>query len=386
MPFFTTRPTSRMRPIADETFRSVPVMQQQQQARRRATAARPAGSAAPAANARNCTTRIDEDEHDGDAEDHQQLAKRLPLRRVLPADLVGVADRQLQVGQLRLESRRRRCPGRALRGCRSRAPSAAGSRAAAPPGRSRAPARQRRHRHERAASACGWRSRGSAADRSDTRPAAARAPARADRAGAGRSRTSPSQRRTADPATCSTVRPTPGRSPADRCSTSSRDCRAACRRRRRRRRRCSSISSTGSASASSRSGSSPKILTSIGVGAPSRSPSMSCSSWTNSISASGAASCSFGRRSAMISSADRLRSPRGFSRTRMSPLFCAVAKSPSSDPVRREYDATSGVAGQDLLHRPHLSIGLLRAPSRRASGSRRRSRLRRPAAGSRCRR
>ena len=25
MPFFTTRPTSRMSPIADETFRSVPV-------------------------------------------------------------------------------------------------------------------------------------------------------------------------------------------------------------------------------------------------------------------------------------------------------------------------------------------------------------------------
>ena len=28
----------------------------------------------------------------------------------------------------------------------------------------------------------------------------------------------------------------------------------------------------------------------------------------------------------------------------MSPVFCAVANRPSSDPVRREYDATSGVA------------------------------------------
>ena len=28
----------------------------------------------------------------------------------------------------------------------------------------------------------------------------------------------------------------------------------------------------------------------------------------------------------------------------MSPVFCAVANRPSSDPVRREYDATSGVS------------------------------------------
>ena len=31
MPFFTTRPISRIRPIADDTFRSVPVSEQQQQ-------------------------------------------------------------------------------------------------------------------------------------------------------------------------------------------------------------------------------------------------------------------------------------------------------------------------------------------------------------------
>ena len=43
-----------------------------------------------------------------------------------------------------------------------------------------------------------------------------------------------------------------------------------------------------------------------------------------------------GAQVAMISSADRLRSPRGFSRTRMSPVFCCVANRPSSDPVRRE--------------------------------------------------
>ena len=30
----------------------------------------------------------------------------------------------------------------------------------------------------------------------------------------------------------------------------------------------------------------------------------------------------------------------------MSPLFCGVANRPSSDPVRREYAATSGVSGR----------------------------------------
>ena len=111
---------------------------------------------------------------------------------------------------------------------------------------------------------------------------------------------------------------------------------------------------------SSTSGSSPKILTSIGVGLPSRSPSMSCSSWTNSIPSSGAASCQLRPQLGddlleLIGSA----APRGFSRTRMSPVFCAVANRPSSDPVRREYDATSGVSLQNLLDRPHLAVGLL---------------------------
>ena len=44
----------------------------------------------------------------------------------------------------------------------------------------------------------------------------------------------------------------------------------------------------------------------------------------------------------MTSSAG-LRLPAGFSRTRMSPLVCWVAKRPSSDPVRRVNAAISGV-------------------------------------------
>ena len=69
----------------------------------------------------------------------------------------------------------------------------------------------------------------------------------------------------------------------------------------------------------------------------------------------------------------------------MSPVFCAVANRPSSDPVRREYAATSGVCGDDLLDRAHLPIGFRRARCRPASGSRGRTRLRRPPARSRCR-
>ena len=65
----------------------------------------------------------------------------------------------------------------------------------------------------------------------------------------------------------------------------------------------------------------------------------------------GAASCSLSRRSVMISSASRARSPRGFRRTRMSPVFCCVANRPSSDPVRRVNAATSGVCCEDRLDR-----------------------------------
>ena len=175
------------------------------------------------------------------------------------------------------------------------------------------------------------------------------------------------------------------RRPPDRSSRSLRDCRAACRRCRRRRRSCSSISSTGSASDASTSGSSPKILTSIGVGLPSRSPSMSCSSWTNSISASGAASCSFGRRSEMISSADRLalaarlqahQDVAGVLRRGEQPELRSGAPR-----VRRHF----GRLGDDLFDARAPGDRFPRARCPPASGSRRRIRLRRPAAEIRCR-
>ncbi len=51
---------------------------------------------------------------------------------------------------------------------------------------------------------------------------------------------------------------------------------------------------------------------------------------------SGAALCTRSRTSSMISSDECCRRLRGFRRTRMSPLFCGVANSPSSEPVRRE--------------------------------------------------
>ena len=68
---------------------------------------------------------------------------------------------------------------------------------------------------------------------------------------------------------------------------------------------CRRTSCSRSASEASTSGSSPKTFTSIGVGFPSRSPIMSCSSWTNSTSTSGAASCSLSRSSSTTSSAGR---------------------------------------------------------------------------------
>ena len=42
----------------------------------------------------------------------------------------------------------------------------------------------------------------------------------------------------------------------------------------------------------------------------------------------------------------------------MSPLFCAVAKRPSSEPVRREYAATSGVSATTRSISTHLAIGV----------------------------
>ena len=44
-----------------------------------------------------------EHQHDRQREDHQQLAERLRLRLILPADLVGVADRQLERVEVRAD-------------------------------------------------------------------------------------------------------------------------------------------------------------------------------------------------------------------------------------------------------------------------------------------
>ena len=102
MPFLTTRPTSRMRPIADDDIQSVPVR-----------SSRPNAPASDSGGRKNDQHRRqepaeldDEDEEDergGDREDRQQLAERLPLRGILTADLGRVADRQLQAWQLRLD-------------------------------------------------------------------------------------------------------------------------------------------------------------------------------------------------------------------------------------------------------------------------------------------
>ena len=97
---------------------------------------------------------------------------------------------------------------------------------------------------------------------------------------------------------------------------------------------------------------------------------MSCSSWTNSISASGAASCSFGRRSEMISSDDpaalaaRLQAHEdvaGVLRRGEQPQLGSGAPRVGRD-FRR--------VRTHLLDRPHLAVGFRRAPSPPASGSR----------------
>ena len=68
--------------------------------------------------------------------------------------------------------------------------------------------------------------------------------------------------------------------------------------------------------------SSPKILTSTGSGLPARSPSMSCSSMTNSIVMPGISFAKIARCASTTSSAARARSERGLSRTTISPVFC----------------------------------------------------------------
>jgi hypothetical protein len=71
---------------------------------------------------------------------------------------------------------------------------------------------------------------------------------------------------------------------------------------------------------------------------------MSCRSWTNSTSSPGTSSAIFARICSMIASAERCRCDRGLRRTSTSPLLGSVANRPSSEPVRRENEATSGVA------------------------------------------
>ena len=68
----------------------------------------------------------------------------------------------------------------------------------------------------------------------------------------------------------------------------------------------------------------------------------------------GSSSSKAPRSSSMTSSELRARWDRGFSRTTMSPVFCAVANRPSSAPVRRAKPATSGVALRTFSMRPTI--------------------------------
>lgn len=57
----------------------------------------------------------------------------------------------------------------------------------------------------------------------------------------------------------------------------------------------------------------------------------------------GAADSIFVRASSITSWLERLRELAGVSRATMSPVFCSVANSPSSAPVRREIPEISGI-------------------------------------------
>ena len=337
MPFLTTRPTSRMRPIADETLRSVPVSQQQQQ------------RAAERQRRRQQDQQRRQPGAELDDEDRRTPAARRartpaaargtpPLRLVLAADLVGVADRQRQLSRAARGSRRRRCRGRGPRGARSRAPSAAGSRAcssACPFGALHR--RDRRQRHRRAVGRADAACRPAAPDRSGRRRAGGRAPASCDRAGAARSATSPSQ----SPAIWSRHllhgQAVARRPPPDRSSTSPRDCRAARRRRRRRRRPCSSIVLDRLGELRQAFGIVAEDLHLDRLGAAlevaehvlQQLHELDVDERRRLVHALAQVVDDLLGRS-------RSRWPRGFRRTRMSPVFCAVANSPSSDPVRRE--------------------------------------------------
>ena len=63
----------------------------------------------------------------------------------------------------------------------------------------------------------------------------------------------------------------------------------------------------------------------------------------------------------MTAKTSRERRLRGVSRTTMSPEFCAVAKNPSSAPVRRAVPVTSGVAARMLSAMPTSRLVSARA-------------------------
>ena len=250
MPFFTTRPTSRISPIADETFRSVPVSSSSEQR----AAERQRRGAQDQQRGRERAELHDQDrEHQrrGDAEHHQQLAERLPLRLVLAADLVAcsrpaASSRRSFAVISATALPRSRSSSRPVTSAICRRFSRSSS--ACPLARHRAPALDDGHELAVARVAA-------ASARSCVRIEADRVGVAARAPGCVRSSRRRSVRDLAEPAADELLRRPARRSARARpaatgstCPRRLRGCRAARRRRRRRRRPCSSISSTGSAS------------------------------------------------------------------------------------------------------------------------------------------
>ena len=207
-------------------------------------------------------------------------------------------------------------------------------------------------------------------DRSGTHREAARAPG-SSRSGRRRSvATSPSQLPASWFDTCSTV--SPKRRGGDRIDrpTSPPGCPAARRRRRRRRRPCPASPRPARRARRGVPGrrrrSSPRSASAL----PSRSPSMSCSSCTNSISSQRRRLVQLSRRSVMTSSAVRLRSPRGLRRTRMSPVFCCGREQAQLRAGAPRVGRDLRGVGEDLLDALHLASVSRERAARRASGSR----------------
>ena len=102
MPFLTTRPTSRISPIADETLRSVPVSS--------SSANAPASDSGAASristagrNRRNCTTRMMNTSAAAIANTVSSSWNDCCCDAYWPPTSVGVADRQLQARELGLD-------------------------------------------------------------------------------------------------------------------------------------------------------------------------------------------------------------------------------------------------------------------------------------------